>query len=124
MATNHTRIPLSGSTNGAPIPITSTTVGTLGQTIHTASGTANVVDTVELFASNEDTVVRTLTLQIGGATDFTNTEKFTLPAAGAAGDGRAFLGSFTIQSSVVIAAIASSASKIKVSGGVTRVTNV
>lgn len=123
MATNHTRETLSGSSDGRPIAITSTTVGTLGQTIHTASATANVVDTVELEASNEDTVARTLTLQIGGAVDFTNTFKYTLPARGAVGDGKIPLGKFTLKNGVAINAIADSASKIKVDGGVTRVTN-
>lgn len=123
MAINHTIETLSGSTDGAPIPVTSTSGS--GQIVHTASATANVVDTVELFASNEDTINRTLTLQIGGTTDYTNTEKFTLPGLGSAAgaDGRIPLGTFTIKNGVVIRAIGSSASKIKVSGNVKRVTN-
>lgn len=56
---------LSGSTNGKQIKITGTTTGA-GNTLHTAIATAGCFDDLWLDAYNNDTVSRTLTLQLGG----------------------------------------------------------
>jgi hypothetical protein len=62
------RIPLSGSTHGRPIPVVATAIGSSPTTIHTAEATTTdgLGDNVTLFATNIDTVVRTLTLGWGG----------------------------------------------------------
>lgn len=122
MATDAKIIILSGSTNGRPISITSTS-GT-GQTIHTATSTANEVDVIELFASNENSVDETLTLQVGGTTDYTDTIKTELKALGNVGqDGAIPLGTITLDGGAVLRAIADNASKVKVWGNVRRITN-
>lgn len=62
-----TRLVLSGSTNGLPIPVAAT--ATLGTAIHTAlAGTAGF-DEIYLFASNVTGSAATLTLEWGSATD-------------------------------------------------------
>lgn len=59
-----TRLPLSGSTNGKSISITSAEPG---QTIHTVSTATAVKDTLYLFAQNIATdTTRELTLNWGG----------------------------------------------------------
>jgi len=112
----------SGSSNGKPIAITSTS-GT-GQTIHTATSTADEVDVIELFASNESSNDETLTLQIGGTTDYTNTMKVELKALGNIGqDGAIPLGTFTLSGGEVLRAIADTTNTVKVWGNVRRITN-
>lgn len=122
MATNAQLIQLSGSTNGQPIAITSTSGS--GQVIHTATGTANTVDVLELYTSNEHSADVTLTLQINGTTDYTNTVKTTLKSLGNPGeDGPIPLGQFVLDNSLVMRAICDVASKAKVWGNVRRITN-
>ena len=59
--------PLSGSTNGRPIPVVAT--ATAGTLIHTAvAGTAGY-DEVFIWASNVTAAVATLTLEFGGVAD-------------------------------------------------------
>ncbi len=55
---------LSGSTNGRPIAVAATS--SPGTTIHTATNTANAFDEAYLWATNTDTVDRTLSIQWGG----------------------------------------------------------
>jgi hypothetical protein len=122
MATNHTLEILSGSTNGRPVSITSTSGS--GQIVHTATSTANTVDVIELFASNEHSSDVLLSLQVGGTTDYTDTIKTTLKAQGTVGqDGAIPLGTFTLNGGAVLRAIAGTASKAKVWGNVKRITN-
>jgi hypothetical protein len=59
------RRPLSASTNGRGIKIAAT--GNVGTTIHAAQSSAVLVDVITLYASNTDTVVRTVTLQWGAS---------------------------------------------------------
>ncbi len=60
---------LSGSTNGRPIKVAATSIGS-GTTIHTATtDTGNKFDEITLFVTNTDTVDRTLTIGWGGVTD-------------------------------------------------------
>ena len=69
MAT-YSRILLSGSTSGLPIPVAATT--TPGTTIHTATAGAAGFDEVYIWASNVTATAATLTIQFGGTTDPTN----------------------------------------------------
>ena len=66
MAT-YSRILLSGSTSGKPIPVAAT--ATLGTTIHAAVAGAVSYDEVYLWASNVTAAAATLTIEWGGATD-------------------------------------------------------
>jgi hypothetical protein len=62
-----TKIPLSGSSYGAPIAISATSIGS-GNTIHTSNGvtTPGLGDEVVLYCSNNTASAVVLTLGIGG----------------------------------------------------------
>lgn len=64
------KIKLSGSTDGKGIKVTQTAIGS-GDTVHTAQATttAGLGDNITIFAINNDTVSRILTLGWGGTTD-------------------------------------------------------
>jgi hypothetical protein len=59
--------PLSGSTNGRPIPVAAT--ATPGTLIHTAVAGASAFDEVYIYASNVTGAAATLTLEFGGVGD-------------------------------------------------------
>lgn len=63
----YSRLLLSGSTNGAPIPVAAT--ATPGTLIHTAVTGSGASDEVYLWASNITALPATLTLEWGGVTD-------------------------------------------------------
>ena len=63
--TDYTRVLLSGSTNGTPIPVTATSISS-GQTVHTAVAGTSSFDEVYLYANNTDTVNHNLTIGFGG----------------------------------------------------------
>ena len=58
------RIPLSGSTDGRPVAISST--GSPGSTVHTAATATQVTDQVYLYAANTATKDLLLTIECGG----------------------------------------------------------
>lgn len=66
MAT-YSRVLLSGSTSGRPIPVAAT--ATPGTLIHTAVAGATAFDEVYIWASNVTGAAATLTLEWGGVTD-------------------------------------------------------
>lgn len=66
MAT-YSRVLLSGSTNGKPIPVAATS--TPGTTIHTAVSGTSSFDEIYVWASNVTGSAATLTIEWGGATD-------------------------------------------------------
>lgn len=66
MAT-YSRILLSGSTSGKPIPVAAT--ATPGTTLHTAVSGSAAFDEVYLWASNVTGSAATLTIEWGGTTD-------------------------------------------------------
>lgn len=71
----------AGSTGtGLGIPITATTSGVLGTTLHQGSATATTIDEVWIWVVNYDTVDRKLTLQWGGITAGTNEIEYTVKA--------------------------------------------
>ena len=73
--------PTAGTTGtGLGIPITATTSGSLGTTIHTASSTPATIDEVWIYAQNYDTTDRKLTIQWGGVTAGTNEIEYTVKA--------------------------------------------
>lgn len=66
MAT-YSRVLLSGSTSGKPIPVAAT--ATPGTLLHTAIAGADAFDEVYLWVSNVTGAAATLTLEWGGVTD-------------------------------------------------------
>lgn len=63
----YSRVLLSGSTNGTPIPVAAT--ATPGTLIHTAVTGATSFDEVYLWASNVTGAAATLTIEWGSVTD-------------------------------------------------------
>lgn len=66
MAT-YSRILLSGSTSGKPIPVAATS--TPGTAVHTAVSGSTGFDELYLWASNVTSAAATLTIEWGGVTD-------------------------------------------------------
>jgi len=64
---SYSRVLLSGSTSGKPIPVAAT--ATPGTTIHTAVSGASSWDEVYIWASNVTASAATLTIEWGGVTD-------------------------------------------------------
>lgn len=62
-----TRLVLSGSTNGLPIPVAAT--ATPGTLIHTAISAVGASDEVYLWVSNVTGAAATITIEWGGVTD-------------------------------------------------------
>jgi len=106
---------LSGAANGLPILIVAT--ATLGTTIHTAIAGTVSFDVIELYATNNDTVERTLTIEWGSATA-TNSITLTIPSK----EGLTYsIPNLILQNSLVVTAFASVASVIAVFGSVNRI---
>lgn len=66
MAT-YTRVLLSGSTSGRPVPVAAT--ATPGTLLHTAIAGATSFDEIYLWAANVTTAAATLTIEFGGVTN-------------------------------------------------------
>ena len=62
-----TGAPLSGSTNGRPIPVAATS--TPGTLIHTAVAGTSAFDELYIWATNVTASPATLTIEFGGTTD-------------------------------------------------------
>lgn len=65
--TTFSRVLLSGSTSGKPIPVVAT--ATAGTLIHTAIAGTSAFDEIYLWVSNVTAAVATLTIEYGGVTD-------------------------------------------------------
>lgn len=110
---------LSGSTNGRPIKVAATAIGS-GTTIHTAtSDTGTKFDEVTIFATNTDTTDRTLTVGWGGTTDPDDLvlKAVTIPAS----SGPIPIATGRLNNSLVIRAAASSANVILITGFYNRI---
>lgn len=122
MATNATVIiPFSASTQGKPIKLAATS--TPGTAIHTTGISATNVDRIYLFAFNSDTVDRTLTVEFGGVTAPDQNIVVTIPfkvGLVLVIDGLPLLGNGS--AGLIVAAFASAANVVTVSGYVLRVT--
>jgi hypothetical protein len=110
--------PLSGSTNGRPIPVAAT--ATPGTLIHTAVSGTDGFDEVYIFASNVTGGVATLTVEFGGVADPGDhlIKSYSIPSNSvplpiAVGQ--------RIQGGVVVRAFSNSASAINVVGYYNRV---
>lgn len=111
---------LSGSTDGKPIKVVPT--ATAGTTIHTAvSGTvAGTFDEIYLYAYNGHTAAVTLTIEFGGATVPDQNIILTLPPK----EGLTLVvPGLILQNGMVVAAFASVANVITISGWVNSITD-
>ncbi len=118
MAT-YSRLLLSGSTNGKPIPVTGTNTGT-ANIIHTAVTGAGAFDEIYAWASNVTAAAATLTVEWGGVTDPANhlIKAYSLPPNSppipiATGQ--------SLNNSLVVKAFSGTASAINITGFVNRI---
>ena len=72
-----TKVLLSGSTQSRGIKVAAT--ASPGTTIHTTGNSSSVIDEVWLYAYNNDTSARLLTVQWGGTTTTDDDIKVTIP---------------------------------------------
>lgn len=108
---------LSGSTDGKGIKVTGTS-SAADVTVHTATAGANDIDLVTLYAVNQDTVDRTLTIAWGAETSPDNLITLTIPAQ----SGMVLVTDrLPIMNSLVVGAWASAANVVMVYGHVQRV---
>jgi len=113
------KIPLSGSTNGRGIKVTTVSpIDGSDTTIHTGVSGTTDTDYVTLYAYNDDTVTRTLELGWGGTSDPDDIISTDIPAL----SGLVLVVSdLPIRNGLVVVASASAANKVMVHGHVTRI---
>ena len=111
---------LSASTNGKPIKVVAT--ATAGTTIHTAvAGTTDgTYDEIWLYAYNGHTTAVTLTIEFGGATVPDQNIVITLPSKSGL---NLIVPGLILQNGLVVAAFASVANVITISGYVNSITD-
>lgn len=119
MAAIFSKVVLSGSTNGLPIPVAAT--ATAGTLIHTAIAGTTSVDEIWLWVSNVTATPATLTIEWGGVTDpgnhlvkgyvVPNNSEPILIAAG-----------FLLRNTLVVRAFGGTASALNIDGFVNRIT--
>jgi hypothetical protein len=110
----YSRQVLSGSTDGKPIKVASTTIGS-GTAVHTAASGVTGYDEVYLWASNADTTDHTLSLTVGGTTDPDNLFPKTMTIPAKSGPIQVWAG-FMIRNSVAVTAFSDAANFINVMG--------
>lgn len=116
-----TREKLSASSNGRAIKVAAT--GSPGTTIHATGTSSTVEDEIWLYAYNSDTTARILTIQWGGTTSPDDDIKITIPSQVGLTlvvPGLCLTGTGSVASSV--AAYASAANFVTISGYVNRIT--
>jgi hypothetical protein len=116
------KIALSSSTDGRPIKIAATAIGTSPTLIHTGSTTATTFDEVWIYAQNNHTADVALRLGFGGVTDPDDIIEFTVKTK--AGlylivPGLVLKGNAT---ALTVKAAAGTANVISLSGYVNRIT--
>lgn len=119
MAAGDFQLPvLSFSTSGRPIAVAAT--ASAGTQIHTAQSGSTGVDVVTIYATNIDTVARTLTIQWGG----TGTSDQLGPITIGANRGAVLVADRQfLQGGLTIRAYADVANVINLTGGVSRYTS-
>jgi hypothetical protein len=114
MAT-YTKVILSGSTDGTPTLIAATTGS--GDIVHTAIAGTSSLDEIWLYANNTSTSPVLLTVQYGGTTT-----QYLKPITLAPQSGDVLIvAGLLLQNSLVVRAIAATASVITISGYVNRI---
>lgn len=104
---------LSGSTNGRPIKVAATSIGS-GTTVHTATSSTTGFDEITLFVTNTDSSERTLTIGWGGTTDPDDLvlKAVTIPAL----SGPIPLLCLRLNNGLIVKAAASSANLLLITG--------
>jgi len=117
MAT-YSRVLLSGSTNGKPIPVAAT--ASAGTLIHTAVTGTSGFDEVYLWASNVTGSAATLTIEYGGVTDPGDhaVKALSIPANS---EPIPILTGQNINNALVVRAFSGTASAINITGFVNRI---
>ncbi len=110
---------LSGSTDGKGILVAATSIGS-GTTIHTAQATTTggLGDNITLFAQNNDTVTRILTIGWGGTTD---PDDLIIESISSKSGLALIIADGFLWNSLVIKAAADSASKVVIHGYVNKI---
>jgi hypothetical protein len=116
---SYSRVLLSGSTSGKSIKVAAT--ATAGTAVHTAVAGADKFDEIYLWATNTDTSDRTLTIEYGGVTDPDNliVKAVTIPAKS---PPIPILTGQVLNGGLSVAAFASTANVILLTGYVNRIT--
>lgn len=113
------KIPLSGSTNGRGIKVTTVSpIDGSDTTIHTAVTGTSDTDYITLYAYNDDAVTRTLELGWGGTTDPDDIISVDVPPL--AGLIPVVI-DLPLRNALVVVASASVANKVMLHGHVTRI---
>ena len=113
-----TKRKLSASTDGLPIKIAATAIGS-ADTIHTAVAGTTDFDEVWIWAVNNSTSAVKLTICWGGATDVDHTIEYTV----AAEEGlKMIIPGLVLQNSKIVKAFAATTNVITISGFVNRIT--
>ena len=113
-----TGAPLSGSTNGRPIPVVA--VATAGTLIHTAVAGTSAFDELFMWASNVTATPATLTVEFGGVADPGDHLINAYSIAANSGAIPVSLGQ-RVQGAVAIRAFSGTASAINITGYYNRV---
>lgn len=108
---------LSGSTDGKQIKVAA--IATPGTTIHTAVTGTTDFDEIYIWATNQDTVDRSLTIEWGGVTSPDDLITMTVPAK----QGYVIvIPGVILQNGLLVRAFASVANVILINGFVNRIT--
>lgn len=112
------RVLLSGSTNGKPVKVVAT--ATAGTTFHTAIAGTTSYDEIYAWVTNTDGSARTLTIEFGGVTDPDNliVKALSIPANS---PPIPILTGQVLQNGLVVAAFASAANVLLITGYVNRI---
>jgi len=113
---NITKLHLTGSTTGLPIELTDT--ATIGQTIHTATNTANFFDEIWLYVDNDNATIEPLTIEWGGGTDITETMKFSIAASA---EVKLIIPGLLLSGGLLFTAFVTNANRPKINGYVNRI---
>jgi len=117
MAT-YSRVLLSGSTDGKPIPVAAT--ATPGTLLHTAQSGSTGFDEVYLWVSNVTGSAATLTLEWGGVTDPGSHLVKALSIAANSGPTAVAVGQ-CLNNAAVVRAFSGTASALNITGFVNRI---
>lgn len=114
MPTTYAGGKLSGSTDGRPVKVAATSIGS-GTTIHTNGSGSTLFEWISIWASNPDTADHVLTLGWGGTSDPDDLIVVTIPAK--SGLVPVVIG-MPLRNSLVVKAAADSANKVVLVGKV------
>lgn len=113
----YSKLKLSASTDGLPIKIAATAIGS-ADTIHTAVSGTDSLDEIWIWAVNNSTSAIKLTICWGGVTDVDHTIEYTV----AAEEGlKMIIPGLVLQNAKVVKAFAATTNQITITGFVNRI---